>query len=176
MTRAEIEKGIKKIDRRIEEVKALRNNGAKFNDAQTKTVTLNVRETIRVVFGPESPEFNDYKNHVIFHGTRNILADEYERQDTFYAGIPQTVIMLEGLIDRLEEKKEDIEDSSVIVDTEVPEKIPSRDVFVVHGHDEAAKHEVARFLSQLKLTPIILHEYPNKGKSIIEKIGNYIHD
>ena len=42
-------------------------------------------------------------------------------------------------------------------------------VFVVHGHDEEMKHSVARIVSTLKLDPIILHEQPNKGKTIIEK-------
>lgn len=45
----------------------------------------------------------------------------------------------------------------------------SRRVFVVHGHDEAVKHVVARFLEKLKLTVIILHEQPNKGRTVIEK-------
>ena len=42
-------------------------------------------------------------------------------------------------------------------------------VFVVHGHDDEMKHAVARVLTQLKLEPIILHEQPNEGKTIIEK-------
>jgi predicted nucleotide-binding protein len=50
---------------------------------------------------------------------------------------------------------------------------PTRDVFVVHGHDEAAKQSVARFLEKLDLKPIILHEKPNQGRTIIEKFENY---
>jgi predicted nucleotide-binding protein len=42
-------------------------------------------------------------------------------------------------------------------------------IFVVHGRDEAAKEAVARFLHKLKLKPIILHEEPNRGHTIIEK-------
>jgi predicted nucleotide-binding protein len=45
----------------------------------------------------------------------------------------------------------------------------SRTVFIVHGHDEAVKQSVARFLEKLDLHPIILHEQPNKGRTIIEK-------
>jgi predicted nucleotide-binding protein len=43
-------------------------------------------------------------------------------------------------------------------------------VFIVHGHDNEAKLEVARFIEQLKLSPIILHERPNSGQTLIEKI------
>ena len=42
-------------------------------------------------------------------------------------------------------------------------------VFIVHGHNDAVKHEVARFVEHLKLKPIILHEQADKGLTIIEK-------
>jgi predicted nucleotide-binding protein len=45
----------------------------------------------------------------------------------------------------------------------------SRRVFVVHGHDDGLKETVARFLTKLDLEPVILHEQPNRGRTIIEK-------
>lgn len=50
---------------------------------------------------------------------------------------------------------------------------PSNKVFVVHGHNEAVREKVARFLEKLSLEPIILHEQPNKGRTIIEKFTDY---
>ncbi|CAI1693252.1 TIR domain-containing protein [Serratia marcescens] len=46
-------------------------------------------------------------------------------------------------------------------------------VFIVHGRDDLAKTEVARFIEQLGLKAIILHEQDNGGKTIIEKIEEY---
>ena len=46
-------------------------------------------------------------------------------------------------------------------------------VFIVHGHDELAKTEVARFVEKLGFEAIILSEQPNEGKTIIEKIEDY---
>lgn len=43
-------------------------------------------------------------------------------------------------------------------------------IFVVHGHDEEMKQHVARVVAKLGLKPIILHEQPNSGKTIIEKL------
>lgn len=43
-------------------------------------------------------------------------------------------------------------------------------VFIVHGHDNEAKQETARFIEKLGLQAIILHEQASKGKTIIEKI------
>ncbi len=45
----------------------------------------------------------------------------------------------------------------------------STSVFVVHGHDDEMKQHVARTLSKVGLNPIILHEQPNSGRTIIEK-------
>lgn len=42
-------------------------------------------------------------------------------------------------------------------------------VFIVHGHDNLAKTEVARVIEKLGLEAIILHEQANEGKTIIEK-------
>jgi predicted nucleotide-binding protein len=44
---------------------------------------------------------------------------------------------------------------------------------VVHGWNEAAKEKVARFLEKIHLHPVILHEQPNRGRTIIEKFEDY---
>jgi len=49
----------------------------------------------------------------------------------------------------------------------------SPSVFVVHGHDDGAKNSVARFLEKLGLAPVILHEKPDGGQTIIEKFEHY---
>ena len=43
-------------------------------------------------------------------------------------------------------------------------------VFIVHGHDNAAKESVARFVEKIGLEAIILHEQASSGNTIIEKI------
>lgn len=46
-------------------------------------------------------------------------------------------------------------------------------VFIVHGHDEIAKLDMANFISSLGLEPIILHMQASSGMTIIEKIEHY---
>jgi predicted nucleotide-binding protein len=46
----------------------------------------------------------------------------------------------------------------------------SRKIFIVHGHDNEAKVEVARFLERVGFEAIILHEQANRGRTIIEKV------
>lgn len=47
------------------------------------------------------------------------------------------------------------------------------EIFIVHGHDDVAKISVARMIEQLGLKAIILHEQPDGGKTIIEKLESY---
>jgi len=51
-----------------------------------------------------------------------------------------------------------------------------RKVFIVHGRDNEAKQEVARFIENLGLQSIILHEQASAGMTIIEKIERYSND
>lgn len=46
-------------------------------------------------------------------------------------------------------------------------------IFVVHGHDDKSKLELARILEKMGLEIIILHEQPNQGRTIIEKFEKY---
>lgn len=170
----DIDAGIRKLRRRIEEVNGLSASQLKHNDAKVEIAESNIREAIREVFGQNSPEFNDYQYHTIWDGGYGMDDDEYEMQHKFLAGIPKTVGILEGLIARLEEKRVDLaelENLSPAENVVLPAKKASltRKVFVVHGHDEEAKQTVARFLEKLKLEAVVLSERPNEGRTIIEK-------
>jgi predicted nucleotide-binding protein len=46
-------------------------------------------------------------------------------------------------------------------------------VFLVHGTDTGPRESCARFLSQLGLEVVILHEQPNQGQTVIEKFEKH---
>lgn len=46
-------------------------------------------------------------------------------------------------------------------------------VFIVHGHDELARSEAARFVESLGLKAVILHEQINQSQTIIEKFEKH---
>lgn len=50
------------------------------------------------------------------------------------------------------------------------QKLPNKRVFVVHGHDNEAKEATCRFIEKMGLEAVVLHEQPNEGKTIIEKL------
>lgn len=47
-------------------------------------------------------------------------------------------------------------------------QLPRR-IFIVHGHDEAVREATARFLEKINFEVVILHERPNRGRTIITK-------
>lgn len=88
---------------------------------------------------------------------------------SFREGIENQLTELESILDRLELIPEQ---NSIAPNQSVsPAKITgsTNSVFIVHGHDEVAKTNVARFVEKLGLRAVILHEQPNRGQTIIEK-------
>jgi CAP12/Pycsar effector protein, TIR domain len=49
----------------------------------------------------------------------------------------------------------------------------TKKVFIVHGRDGELKYAVAHLVSRLGLEPVILHEQPNKGRTVIEKLFDH---
>lgn len=107
----EIDRAIAKLRKRIEDVRSLNPEVMSFRDQQRKNVEAAIHETIREVYGSNSPEFQRHGHDIIWDGGVNLLDDDRTRQRKFAAGVPRTIAMLEGLIARLEEKRQDFEES-----------------------------------------------------------------
>jgi predicted nucleotide-binding protein len=45
-------------------------------------------------------------------------------------------------------------------------------VFIVHGREDGIKNEVARWISQIGMNEVVLHEQPNQGRTIISKFSD----
>jgi predicted nucleotide-binding protein len=89
----------------------------------------------------------------------------HEAQRIFSDGKDQSIGLLQQAIRTLEHEIAD----AVLTPAAAPVYRDGNQVFVVHGHDEAALQAVARFLEQLGLEAIILREQPDAGRTIIEK-------
>ena len=51
--------------------------------------------------------------------------------------------------------------------------VTSNKVFVVHGHDDAVREAVARFIAKLDLIPVVLHEQASQGRTVVEKLEHH---
>ncbi|MFQ5745406.1 MAG: TIGR02391 family protein [Acidobacteriota bacterium] len=107
-TPEEIERGIAKLKRRIDEVKALDPRQVRHDDQRVRNAEQNISTTILDVFGPNSPEYRDHKFQHIWHGPMYSGMPQAEIQQCFAAGLSHTITMLEGLIGRLEENRAEL--------------------------------------------------------------------
>lgn len=89
---------------------------------------------------------------------------ERDHQIAFRSQMEQAKGIIQSAVDALTEKlAESVEEGTSC------SSFDSKKVFVVHGHNDAVKQTVARTLENLGLTPIILSEQPDKGRTVIEK-------
>lgn len=92
------------------------------------------------------------------------------RVDAWDSGKNRTINLIDTIVEELEYFPKDDETKSFNQQTKI---VDSSKVFIVHGHDNEAKTEVARFVERLDLEAIILHEQINSGATIIEKLEKY---
>jgi len=176
----EIKRSAGKLQRRISDVKSLKEKQVRYDDQDVDNVVTRIRSTICEIYGENSPEFRQNGHHCIWRGGYNLGDSNDTRQGKFEEGIPQTIKMLEGLIEHLEEKKIDLtpaQSASRSADIRSNEisNISSREteIFIVHGHDHAAANEMEILLQRHGLKGIVLHRQPDQGRTLIEKIENY---
>jgi predicted nucleotide-binding protein len=170
----EIDTAIGKVRRRLDEVRQLESEHVRHDDPRVAQVESNIRYMIRDVFSENSPEYLEHGHYEII-GLPPISMGDDEASESYYQGyftmgMIRTVAMLENLIRRLGERKADLRQAPP---TRTETSYSTTDVFVVHGREEGAKETVARFLEHLGLRPVILHEKPNKGRTLIQKFEDY---
>lgn len=97
----------------------------------------------------------------VIHETYRLYGLTYTEKDGKLIGLNEEGYKAanhsKGIVGYLEEKENN------------KKSVMTNKVFIVHGHNEAVKEKVARFIEHLKLKPIILHEQADKGRTIIEK-------
>lgn len=167
-TKAEAIERLRKVLNEIPELKRLLRNSPEF-----KKWRRNAEVAIANAFERESSHVADFKGISYSLSAFGSRTPESRFHAAYVRGLESAASMLESMLDEIEEYWEDDEQPSDISDSGL--KIPksTNKVFVIHGHDESARETVARFLEKLELEPIILHEQPNKGRTIIEKFEDY---
>jgi len=157
-----------KLRRRIDQLNELNACEVEYNDQTVENIEHQIIDTILDVFGASSSQFHTHQYYEIWEGSHILDEGDSTKQRKFEAGIPKAITMLEGLIRQLEEKRLDL-DIGQPVPNLTPEVNNNQRVFIVHGRDESFREKVARFVQRIGLDPIILHEQPNSGQTIIEK-------
>lgn len=107
-TVGEIDRGIAKLKRRVDELKALQQNNVNYADAAVDNVEHSIGDAVLEIFGPESPEYRRDGHFMINSGPFFMGQSEYESQAQFKEKLPNAITRVEGLVAKLEEKRADL--------------------------------------------------------------------
>lgn len=168
------EKKISLLERQKNEVNAI-----EYDDDRSSKVQIfrsRTKQILKRIF-PDSDEYISMLEEISFISILHQLDihhDPSEDYAFFQDGIKNTETLLNSAISNVQLEKELSEEENKPNVT--PQKmilIDKTKVFIVHGHDDGLKHEVALFLKHLGIEPIILHEQLDRGQTIFQKFNSH---
>lgn len=105
----EIDAAVAKLRRRVTEIANLDMRAAVEQDSAADDVAeSNLRDTIRDVFGDQSPEWQEHRYIRIWAGPMMMGMSEEDRIEAKDRGRTQAIGIINGLVGRLEEKRSDL--------------------------------------------------------------------
>ena len=165
-------RAVKRLERSLSEIPTLEK--MKRGSPEFTKWKRNTEVAIVHTFGENTLHVKDFKGISFSLRVFTTGTPESEFHHAYVRGLKNAGSILESMIEEIREYWED--DPSESASTPRGADVSStttREVFVIHGRDNEAKQTVARFLQDLELTPIILHEEANQGRTIIEKLEDH---
>lgn len=127
----------------------------------------------RTVFGPSSKYLEDLGR---IHFTPWFApATEHQHDENWKSGKSEMLNLFNTMLEELEISAS-LEQPSELVKSDLLQRskvVSSNRIFVAHGHDEEMKQAAARTLETVGLEPVILHEEPSQGRTLIEKFTDH---
>lgn len=154
-----------------------------FDESGLRSLRDRGQMIIRRAFGADSP-YRERLSNIGFHytgassttimstfdvsSTDESAEQRRQRERYWHSGQRESVALIDTMLEELE-----LGEPEQVQGEQVPTGPKSNRVFVVHGHDNEMKQAVARTVERLGLEAVILHEKPNRGQTLIEKIERY---
>lgn len=162
-------KALEKLRERVESLKAL--TISESSDPEFKKWRRDTEVALERIFGQNTRHTLDFKGVSFTPSAFSMDNPEPAFARALRSGIASVEALLRSMIEEVDEYWDEAGDA--VCGTNTATAKASNRVFVVHGHNEAVREITARLLEKLGLEPVILHEQPNKGRTIIEKFLDY---
>jgi predicted nucleotide-binding protein len=125
-----------------------------------------IERTIEKIFGRDSTELNQIKRGMELHTVFSTGQSEEEMDEMIRRDDEERFDQIEGLLnDFLIEAGAD----QIAHNKENSKEDKSKNIFIVHGHDELAVFHLEKIIRDFDLNPIILKDQANKGRTLIQK-------
>ena len=162
----DLEHTIHKIDELQIEI-----NDLKFQSQILKTLKLKATNIIDSSFTnkEKAKNFKETLESIEFYVISIHRVDQTDAKKKWNDGIRTFIDFLNTLKIEIKQENQHLLEATHDQPTTISEILDKNSIFIVHGHDEEMKQSVNATLLKLGLTPIILNEEPNGGRTIIEK-------
>jgi len=175
LTADQIKVGIDRLNKRLEDVRRFQPTSIveQYNIPEVEGLSVAIDEALERTFGGDTLDYNRYRQASQFDNGPHNYAYEVpirEVQGSLQRSKDRNIALLEQAVNGLTERLNELgiyegKIGELAKNNPVAE---NRHVFIVHGH-AGAEESVARYLEKIGFTPIVLHEKPNQGKTVIEK-------
>lgn len=177
----QLQSGIRRITRVIKQIESFDPESIqeRFGPEQ-RALEAAIDGELSSVFGHGTVEYNRYRRATdLDHGGMSVnlgfnqpnpMREISQARQYVTSGKAEAIQLLNQAVKWLEYELEDVVGSTSAPTRPAEVTTSNRRVFIVHGHDVAAKESVARFLTSLDFDPVILSEQASQGRTIIEKI------
>ena len=182
LTASEARSAINRFQRRITALEAFAVEEMSASSDDLKALEASIEDALDYAFGHGSVRWARYQAaaQLRFYAPPILVMSLYgpdpeptpihEIRAAVRENIQRSVTLIKQAISSLEE---DMPNEPEQEAPAIAPKASSKNVFVVHGRDDAAKQGVARFLEKIGFKPVILHEQANSGQTIIEKFERH---
>ena len=92
------------------------------------------------------------------------------RLKTLIETVDSKITELESLLAKVNLMHSEVETNRTAITIQEAAIASNDTVFIIHGHDDAMKKAVQLFLTRANLKDIVLHEQPDKNRTVIEKL------
>lgn len=173
------QKALELLQKRIDELDSLPQRTIKNDDlSEFNKWKLSAKATIENIFF--DTKYLDFEKIRYIIMSLNYISDS-QKIEAHNNGLKKAKGMIESFIKEIEEFWEDeniveVKQPKLIIEQPILKQIKkekSKDIFIVHGHDDGLVAKVQLFLQKLSLNGIVLHEQANLGKVILEKLEHY---
>ena len=163
------------LDRLISEIDVL--TGLSHDDSAFERWKRAVSAHLIHGFGENTTQIQDFDGicyYNVYAAFNSGLGDgwddepSYDPRSDYLAGLKHAKDHLLAIGDEVRRYKMGI-NVSACADGGAKNKVVSKDVFIVHGHDKELLTEVENAVRILGLNPIILSKQPNEGQTLIQK-------
>lgn len=145
-------------------------NEMKYTEDVEEAHNLKAQTELYIVkiFGEESRYLSKLKGIGFLPSVYYSGMSAAKYKESFESGRSEIVRLINTLV---KDVKIDLRGEDVTVLEKQGSRVETKNcVFIVHGHDELVKVEVARTLDKLGVKNKILHEQPDKGRNVLEKL------